>query len=683
MIYNIFLSFCVAYNMEATYKYIEKILMDFIEQVKVVGPNEVNSGKKDFEAVRNLFWMGLIQLIVLFLAAAKVVVFPNIWLDNKITVVAAAVFMGCCSFVIFIKAVCFVTQKKTNASEGAVHQVHNESSIGVENLKCLHNPSFRILDSLKENEYFLGYFGCESDDQQTICVTSGLADLFGFGTSGPGYFTKVDKKEWNSLLESVMAKPYIGMPNTYVFDRFTSIADIMYLQIVFVSGEPMCGYVLDETSDVGIERARHLDFKYDRMTGLLNLKTFKNKIIDIQEQAGGKTGVMLSIGLDNLKYVNSTYGHEAGDRYIIQAASHLQGFRSIGGIAARVSGDEFAVYIQGFDSKNLCRDSVEKFIEKLKNQEISIHSDSRLRLRFTVGMAYYPDDSRNTLDLHRYSSFAMTQAKQLRKGTAFDFCRKSYAKNSYWMDKREDINRLIDENLVRYVFQPIIDIKTFTIYGYEALMRPEIDEIKSPLEVLELAASQSKLYYIEKMTVFNVMEWTDKNIDLIGNKKIFFNTIPNQSMTYEDEQYLFAKYSHLFDSLVFEITEGEISDEQTFNKKMHIIRDLFKSSIAIDDFGSGFSNEMRIINISPSIIKIDKGLIRNIDNDIDKQIMVSNLVMYCKKRNIKSLAEGVETQGEFEHVCKLGMDMAQGYYISYPEYNPALELPEHIIKYRK
>lgn len=128
------------------------------------------------------------------------------------------------------------------------------------------------------------------------------------------------------------------------------------------------------------------------------------------------------------------------------------------------------------------------------------------------------------------------------------------------------------------------------------------------------------------------------------------------------------------------MTEGEVADEKVFNKKIKVIKNEFKCKVAIDDFGAGFSNELRIMNIVPEVVKIDKGLIRNIDSDADKQLMVSNFVSYCKQRSILVLAEGVETKAEFVKIKEMGIELVQGYYVGHPEFELMKEVPEHVFE---
>ena len=93
--------------------------------------------------------------------------------------------------------------------------------------------------------------------------------------------------------------------------------------------------------------------------------------------------------------------------------------------------------------------------------------------------------------------------------------------------------------------------------------------------------------------------------------------------------------------------------------------------IAIDDFGAGYSNETTLLEAAPDFVKIDKEIVREIHKDLDRQDIIKNLIVYTRKRDIKVIAEGIETREELEKLVELGVDYVQGYYISKPKAKPS------------
>lgn len=304
------------------------------------------------------------------------------------------------------------------------------------------------------------------------------------------------------------------------------------------------------------------------------------------------------------------------------------------------------------------------------------------RVRSSAGLAWYPDDSDNITDLLKLSDYAMYEAKHNRKGTMFEFDQESYKENAYLLENREAINRLLDEGLIRFAFQPIVDLATGEIYAYEALMRPLLDNFQSPLEILSVAASQSKLNQLERLVIFTAFDYVRDHLDEIGQRRIFINSIPSQKLPPEDIQQMHQRYpEEVFRRVMIEITEDVDYSPQLLDDKVQSVRGM-GLPIAIDDFGSGYSNEMRILALEPDVVKIDMGIIRGIHADPNKQQLVANIVGFCKPKGISMVAEGVEDAEDLMEVTRQGIDYVQGYYTARPNFE-LKELAPDVVEFIK
>ena len=117
--------------------------------------------------------------------------------------------------------------------------------------------------------------------------------------------------------------------------------------------------------------------------------------------------------------------------------------------------------------------------------------------------------------------------------------------------------------------------------------------------------------------------------------------------------------------MVIEILESASDNEESIDA-FEQLRNILNCQIAIDDYGSGYSNDMKLLNNNPNYIKIDISMISSIDTDLKKQLLVANLIKFAKKYNIKILAEGVETKEMTDYLTEKGVDYLQGYYFSRP-----------------
>ena len=224
---------------------------------------------------------------------------------------------------------------------------------------------------------------------------------------------------------------------------------------------------------------------------------------------------------------------------------------------------------------------------------------------------------------------------------------------------------IINNNLFDYHFQPIINTTNGEIYSYEALMRPKSEICRSPLQILKYAKMANKLTVLEGLTFINILNIFNDNEDIFKNKKIFINSIPEAMLSDNDLKAVSAIIRKHPDKIVIEMTEqSEMNDEQ-LNEIRGIYEDL-NMRLAIDDYGTGYSNIQNLFRYTPDYVKIDRSLISNIHNEPNKQHFVREIIEFCHENDILALAEGVETRDELHMLILLGVNLIQGYYTAKP-----------------
>lgn len=485
--------------------------------------------------------------------------------------------------------------------------------------------------------------------------------------------TEVTREAWETLYGALVKTPAKGYEDIYQFtDHEGSDKWLRILQAPTETGR--VGIVLDVTQDIVEHRRLAHELDYDALTHLYSRTAFKREAVHLIRQRPELMGAMIFIDLDNLKYMNDTYGHDMGDRLIIRAGEMFRMFEHIGGVVSRISGDEFAIYLHGYEDQESIRNVIRQFFGNHAEYTLHTTDGQAQRIRFSAGIAFYPEDSRDVTDLLKLSDYAMYEAKHSEKGTVVEFNQESYRENLYLLENREAINLLLDEGLIRFAFQPIVDIRTGEVYAYEALMRPLLDNFKSPLEILSVAAAQSKLGQLERLVLLMAFEALRERTEVLAGRMLFINSIPSQSLTEEDMLTLEHKYDDLFTQVVIEITEADSAIPEVLQRKLDFIRK-HHMKVAVDDFGSGYSNEIRILSMTPDIIKVDIELISNIDTNPDKQKLLMNLISFCQPKGVRIVAEGVERREELAQLIRMGVDYVQGYYLARPAFE-MLQIPE-------
>lgn len=432
----------------------------------------------------------------------------------------------------------------------------------------------------------------------------------------------------------------------------------------------MLGVIEDVTQETLEKKKLEYERDYDLLTNLLNRRAFYQTLTyKFENPSALGVGALVMFDLDNLKYINDTYGHDYGDQYICQAAKILKTTTPRHAVLSRMSGDEFYVFLYGYRTKSQIREILSDMVNGIKNSQFILPDRGDMRVRASAGVAWYPDDADNFKQLIHYADFAMYTVKNTSKGDIKEFSLKSYEKNAYLLKGREELNRLIDEALVTYHFQPVVDAATGAIFGYEALMRSGIEAIKTPLEILNLARTQSKLYQIERLTWFEALKAFSRCKNLPAGCKVFINSIANQSLTQRDIIELEALYAPYLSQIVVELTEEEKLSDELVKRKLGFVKQ-WNAGFALDDFGSGYNSEAMLLYLSPNFVKIDMSIVRNIDKDENRLEILKNLASYTKQRQIKIIAEGVETKEEMVTLIECGVEYLQGYYLGMPQKDP-------------
>ena len=198
-------------------------------------------------------------------------------------------------------------------------------------------------------------------------------------------------------------------------------------------------------------------------------------------------------------------------------------------------------------------------------------------------------------------------------------------------------------------------------------MRYEGDMELTPSEILKCAASVDRLYDIEKASFNGVINCMENNPMKFISKKVFINSLPAHQLEGKDEEELFARFKRHLGRIVVEYNEiSEFKDEAMLNKRKEDYLNLY-IEIALDDYGSGYSNVNNLIRYNPRYVKIDYGLIHEINTSAQKRHFVKNIISYASKSNISVIAEGVETEEELRTVIDLGVNLVQGYYTGAPK----------------
>jgi diguanylate cyclase (GGDEF)-like protein len=402
-------------------------------------------------------------------------------------------------------------------------------------------------------------------------------------------------------------------------------------------------------------------FYNDTLTQLYN----RRKLTEDLEN--NHNAFLILVNIDSFQEINDLYGDEAGDVILKEFAHFLQENCFKDALCYRLHSDEFALLCM--DSN--CIKEVELFTsmlsEKISNKQFTIDETTQLYLSATIGISF----GKNLL---ANADTALKLAKKRKKNyLIYDdtmTMAQQYEKNLEWTKR---LKQAIETDKIIPVFQAIVDTKTQQIVKYEALMRmlDTDDTLIAPIHFLELAKKNKLYHQLTKIMIektFNVLHHCHCNISInlsvddILNKEIYSFILQKLKQSEHSKQ------------IVFEIIESE--GIENFKQVLEFIEDVkqYGVKISIDDFGTGYSNFEYLMKLKVDFIKIDGSMIKNIDHDINSQMVTETIVDFAQKMNIKTVAEFVHSKEVFEKIKILEVDYAQGYYFAQPQRNLQTEI---------
>ncbi|CAM3053839.1 EAL domain-containing protein [Vibrio rarus] len=419
------------------------------------------------------------------------------------------------------------------------------------------------------------------------------------------------------------------------------------------------------------DKIKHLAYS-DVLTGLPNRTLFQDKLdeaIRFSTQDNKSFAVMF-IDLDHFKYINDSMGHAAGDQLLIKLSKRLKRCLRARDILARLGGDEFVIILPDIHNEQDVIDVTQRIFDSLKDEFI-INSKS-IFATLSLGISMFPIDGDNAETLLMHGDSAMYQAKsQGRNGYAFYnklLEKKNKLRNTHEVILREAITT---HSFILH-YQPQVSVDTGNIIGFEVLVRIKNDEfgIIAPNNFIPLAEELGLVNQIDEWVFENACaqyhSWQEKGLQDV---RLSINL---SSMQLRNKQVL-SKYIEIMEShninpsyIQFEITENALIEYE--DVALEILQGFkeYGVSIALGDFGSGYSS-LSCINTYPiDTVKIDRAFISGAINNKKNQAIIKGTKMIADQLNLNIVAEGVETQSQFNTISQLGCHEIQGYYFYKP-----------------
>ncbi len=422
------------------------------------------------------------------------------------------------------------------------------------------------------------------------------------------------------------------------------------------------GYTVFSQDVTDIYRRQHeleKSFYTDTLTGCGN----RPKLMTVYEMESGFYVAMYNI--DGFSGINRFYGMEEGDRVLIMVADslreHLDSRRES---LYRIQADTFVILSKGWGEEEFLARSLERW-HRLGQLTVNFN-ESLIPLSFRMGVSTYSSDSLVIAES------ALNGAKNSSDG----YVHYSDSQSERSQGEMEELDRLnnirmaLNRSDLFLVYQPIMDLKKGTVNKYECLVRIRDGEgqLINPDNFISLA-KKGRLY---KRITHLVIE---QSFAAFGEREEEFsiNLTIEDFMNGDTLEFLLSRAAHyrIADRLIVEIVETE--ELRDFSEIINIIGRLKERGIriAIDDFGSGFSNFSYLLKLNADFIKIDGSIMRSVLSDDKSQTLVQSIIQFARKSGIATIGEYIEGEELKEYAREAGIDFAQGYLIG----KPSPELP--------
>lgn len=418
---------------------------------------------------------------------------------------------------------------------------------------------------------------------------------------------------------------------------------------------------------------------YDSLTGLPNRNLLKDRAeqaIMVSRFANAPLTAMF-IDLDNFKDINESLGHGVGDRLIQVISQRMQSNLPPKHTLARTSGDEFVVLLPGVTG-NQARVVADTLLERIRGP-VQI-MEQELSISASIGISVAPDDAANVDALLRNTEFALHKAKDSGRNTFCFYQNDMNDAATLRHNQLAALRRAIAENALTLHFQPKVWVRERRLQGVEVLVRchdPELGNI--PPDVFIPLAEESGLinaldFAVLDQALAQLATWRRQGLN-VPTIAVNLSALDFHNPTLVDRiRGLLTDHDIAGDSLTLEITEGLLIESD--DAIMAAMKALCDQGIhlSIDDFGTGFSSLSYLKRFPVAELKVDRSFIRDVDSDVSDRRLTAAVIQLGGSFQLQVVAEGVETQLQYDIVAELGCDLVQGYFIARPM--PASELEQ-------
>lgn len=430
------------------------------------------------------------------------------------------------------------------------------------------------------------------------------------------------------------------------------------------------------------EQLRHQAL-HDSLTGLANRALFEDRLIQAHARITrlGGFGAVLLLDLDDFKAINDTFGHVFGDQLLIAMARRLESVSRSADTLSRLGGDEFLYLAEGMESEEEAVRIADRLIGAL--DQPFVVDDISIQQRASVGIAVWSQTSDSSRDLIQCADVALYEAKREGKNGSAVFTPSMHQRVVSTFTMVQELREALARGELLMHYQPIIDLTTDQVVGFEALMRwPHKERGWIAPDTFIGLAEQSDLILLLSAFALREAISAAATWPATASGAPTFITVNLSANQFRDPN-LIATITNALESsglpassLLVEITEGvTFRDLESTLEILDGLRHL-GVGLALDDFGTGYSSLSYLVRLHPRVIKIDRFFVSPAHESPDNHVLLETVVELGNKLGITMIAEGIETLEQRARLSDLNCPLGEGFLFS-----PAVPLAETLALY--
>lgn len=407
---------------------------------------------------------------------------------------------------------------------------------------------------------------------------------------------------------------------------------------------------------------------HDMLTKLPNRYYFTRKVTEELKKGAHESAVVM-LDLDRFKRINDTLGHASGDKLLQAVAERFSQTVKDRGFLSKLGGDEYIIFYPNISKYEVLQEA-DALLESLRrpffmeNQEFVIGA--------SIGISLYPENGKDVETLLKTAEVALSNAKKFGRNHAQFFSNITGQHVFEQSSIENSLYKAIEQDQFELHYQPQLDIRSGSVVGAEVLVRwnhPERGMVP-PMQFIPIAEESGLITQLDEIILrkacAQAVRWKQQGYPPL-RLSVNISMFNFSKVDIVDRVNTIIKETGMDPTLLtIEVTESAMMNNPDMAKQTLLALHELGIRIALDDFGTGYSSMSYLKQLPFHFLKIDRSFIRDVTEDEKSAALVQTIIELSHSLNLQVVAEGVETEGQYHVLGKIGCNEAQGYWIGKP-----------------